>query len=116
MRVNEYNTLSEFTNEYIGEWSPAEDHWFGLDFLYKGKEYRLHTGSMYNPECTILPNGKEALFGVYVLDEKIPRANHCYTLIGEYADMNSLLNDCIIEGRNFGEVIMDDSTKILGKD
>ena len=26
MRVNEYNTLDEFINEYIGIWNPSEDH------------------------------------------------------------------------------------------
>jgi hypothetical protein len=69
---------------------------------------------MYKSECTILPDGKEALFGVYVLIEKKPPRR--YTLIGEYADMDSLLNDCNIEGRKFCEIIMDDSTILLGKD
>jgi hypothetical protein len=116
MRLNEYNTLNEFTSEYVGEWNPSEGHWLSLDFLYNGKEYRLHTGTMYESKCTILPDGKEALFGVYVLTEKKPQTNHRYTLIGEYADMDSLLNDCKIDGRKFCEIIMDDSTILLGKD
>lgn len=30
MRLNEYTSLSEFTNQYIGVWGPSDDHWFGL--------------------------------------------------------------------------------------
>ena len=48
MRKNEYKSLLEFTNEYVGEWSPSNGHWLGLDFLFNGTEYRLHTGSMSN--------------------------------------------------------------------
>lgn len=54
MRVNEYNTLGEFTNEYIGIWNPSEGHWYGLDFKYDDTVYRLHTGSMYNANLLFL--------------------------------------------------------------
>lgn len=115
MRVNEYNTLEEFTNEYVGAWNPSEGHWFGLDFKYHGVTYRLHTGSMYQQTNTILPNGREALFGIYRMMEKTV-GDHNYKLLGEYADMNDLLDSTIIDNRLFSEVIMDDDTEILGKD
>ena len=47
MRINEYNSLDEFTNEYTGIWNPSNGHWFGLDFKYNGVTYRLHTGKMH---------------------------------------------------------------------
>ena len=50
MRKNEYTSLDQFTSQYTGEWSPSEGHWYGLDFLYKGKEYKFNTGSMFNSE------------------------------------------------------------------
>ena len=39
-----------------------------------------------------------------------------YLLIGEYPDMNSLLDNCFIDGIKFREIIMADDTEILGKD
>ena len=65
MRINEYKSLDEFTSQYVGEWGPSDGHWYGLDFSYHGIEYRLHTGSMYKKGNTILPDGREALFGLY---------------------------------------------------
>lgn len=116
MRINEYNSLEEFTSEFIGEWSPSNGHWYGLDFTYNGKEYRLHTGSMYNETDTILEDGSTALFGVYRRKAVNEKSNRDYILLGEYSDMNTLLEKCYIEGKKFKEVIVDDLTKILGKD
>ena len=56
MRKNEFNSLEEFISQYIGEWGPSDGHWFGLDFLYNGTEYRFNTGSIYEKQDTILPN------------------------------------------------------------
>ena len=41
MRKNEYESLEQFTSQYVGEWNPSGGHWFGLDFMYRGKEYRF---------------------------------------------------------------------------
>jgi len=114
MRVNEYNTLDEFINEYIGIWNPSEDHWYGLDFKYDDKVYRLHTGSMYNATNTTLKDGRTAIFGLYqVADNSNVKG---YVLLGEYADMNDLLESSVIGNRKFKDIIMDDGTEILGKD
>ena len=39
-----------------------------------------------------------------------------YELIGWYATLDDVLNNCKIQGRPFSEVIMDDATKIVSKD
>ena len=116
MRINEYKSLEEFTSEYVGVWGPSDQHWLGLDFSYHGTEYRLHTGTMYSKTNTILPDGREALFGLYKRIEPIEPAIYKYELLGEYADMHDLLESRVIEGRPFSEVIMDDSTELLGQD
>ncbi len=120
MRINEFKSLEEFTSQYIGEWAPSEGHWFGLDFSYKGIEYRLHTGSMYNSESTILQDGREAMFGLYIKvpekDESSFSEQHMYELLGEYADMAELLKSTVICGTPFKDIIMDDSTELLGQD
>lgn len=116
MRINEYQSLDEFKNEFTGEWSPSNNHWYGLDFCYHGAEYRLNTGSMYNKVDTVFSDGTVALFCVYRKKDDNDKTANNYILLGEYPDMYSLLEKCFIEGRKFKEVIMDDSTKILGKD
>lgn len=116
MRVNEYNNLDEFIREYIGIWNPSEKHWLGLDFKYQGIIYRLNTGSMYNMENTILPNGKTALFSLYQLVSQKRTINQEYYLLEEFANMHDLLECEVINGKKFKDIIMDDSTEILGKD
>ena len=115
MRKNEYNTLDEFTSQYIGIWGPSDGHWFGLDFSFNGTEYRFNTGSMYEKEDTILPNGRVALFGLYRKDSN-PKAKKKYILLEEFADMEEALNSTCIEGIAFKKVIMDDETILLGQD
>ena len=58
-------TREQFLSHYTGEWSPSDGHWFGLDFGWRGQEYRFQTDSMYHPANTVLPDGREARFGVY---------------------------------------------------
>ena len=36
--------------------------------------------------------------------------------VGWYSDLNDVLENCIIDGRKFKDIIMYDSTKIEGKD
>lgn len=115
MRKNEFNSIEEFTSQYIGVWGPSDGHWFGLDFSYNGTEYRFNTGSIYEKQDTILPNGKEALFGIYRKDSN-PKTKKKYILLEEFADMEDALNSTCIEGVAFREVIMDDNTEILGQD
>lgn len=115
MRKNEFNSLEEFTSQYTGIWAPSEDHWFGLDFSYNGIEYRFNTGSMYEQQDTILPNGKEALFGLYRKNTN-HKSKKEYILLGEFADMDDALNSTCIEGIAFRKIIMDDETELLGQD
>ncbi len=115
MRKNEYNSLEEFVSQYTGVWGPSDGHWFGLDFAYHGREYRFNTGSMYNKNDTVLPDGRTALFGIY---EKLvePHDGKEYVLLGEYANMDDVLTSTVIANMPFRSVIMADETEILGQD
>ena len=115
MKKNIFNSLEEFTSQYIGVWGPSDGHWFGLDFSYNGIEYRFNTGSIYEKHNTILPNGKEAIFGLYRKDNN-PKAKRKYILLAEFADMEDALSSTSIEGIAFKKIIIDDSTEILGQD
>ena len=104
MRKNEYNSLEEFTSQYIGEWSPSDGHWLGLDFKYNGKEYRLSTGAMFNNSEI------DCLFYLYYNN------GNTYKLLGAYKNMDDLLKSKVIEQTAFASIIMNDDTELLGQD
>ena len=85
-------------------------HWFGLDFGWRGQEYRFQTDSMYHPANTVLPDGREARFGVY------KKEGSAYALIGEYATPQEALAQCRIQGMPLGDILEDESTELLGQD
>ncbi len=115
MRKNEYNSLEEFTSQYIGEWDPSDGHWLGLDFEYNGKEWRFQTFPMYKKE-SFLPNGREAIYGLYEKLEFPTSDGHDYKILGEYATMDEVLESTVICNTPFRIVIMDDDTELLGQD
>ncbi|MCD7774359.1 MAG: hypothetical protein LUH40_02095 [Clostridiales bacterium] len=115
MRKNEYNSLKEFTDQYIGEWGPSDGHWLGLDFDYHGIEWRFQTFPMYR-EQSILPDGREAVFGLYKKLSEQTQDGHEYEVLGEYATMEEVLESTVIFDTPFKQVIMDDDTEILGQD
>ena len=115
MRKNEYGSLDEFRSQYTGVWAPAEGHWLGLDFSYNGNEYRFHTGSMYNTEDTVLPDGQTAVYGLYQKSTEKTAVKE-YDLLAEFATIDDVLVSTCIGGRPFAEVIMDDDTILLGQD
>ncbi len=55
------------------------------------------------------------MFGIYRLINETAD-DSSYTLLGKYADMNDMLESTVIDGRKFRDIIMDDTTEILGKD
>ena len=112
MRKNEYTSLEEFVSQYTGVWNPSEGHWFGLDFSFKGFEYRLNTGSMFNKQNTILPDGREAVFGLY---RKVNDSGS-YALLEEFASIDDVLASTCIDGVEFRQIIMADETELLGQD
>ena len=64
---------------------------------------------MYNEQNTILPNGKEAIFGPYKKNKSSKNEKE-YILLNEFANMDDALNSTCIEGIPFRQVIMGDDT------
>ncbi len=119
MRKNEYHSLDEFLSQYIGVWGPSDGHWFGLDFLYNGVEYRLNTGTMYDEKDKIDDNGNVIQFGLYKkTDKRNPKhPDIClYELLDERESVTTLLESLVIGGIPFKDVIMADDTELLGQD
>ena len=69
MRKNEYTSLDDFRSQYIGVWAPSEGHWLGLDFSYKGNEYRFQTGSNMQKKTRSCQMDRQ-LFMVYIVRTK----------------------------------------------
>lgn len=115
MKKNELTSLEEFKSQYIGYWDPAEGHWLGLDFSYHGTVYRFNTGSMYNSENTILPDGGEAVYGLYKKN-LVSADGREFSLLEEFATIDDALISTCIDGVPFSSVIMDDNTELLGQD
>lgn len=115
MKNDKYESIEEFKSQYIGEWAPSDGHWYGLDFIFHGVEYRLNTGSMYNEQDTTLPNGYKAVFGIY--KKSIERGSgQEYVLLEEFATIDDVLKSTCIEGIPFSEVIMNEETQLIGQD
>lgn len=116
MRKNEFNTLEDFTFQYVGEWNPSQGHYLGLDFSFEGRRYRFCTGSMYDKENAILSDGREAIFYLYERNSAEVPGIEGYTLLGAFAAMEDVLRSECIAGIPFEKVIMNDNTELLGQD
>lgn len=115
MRKNEFTSVEQFKAQYTGVWAPSDNHWLGLDFIYHDIEYRFNTGSMYSSNNTILPDGKEGVYGLY-RKEKDMNKRACYILLEEFATIDDALDSCCIEATPFREIIVADETELVGQD
>ncbi len=125
MRVNEYNTLEEFIYEYSDGRSIPSDNlekpkYMGIEFKFHDKYYRMCREPLPENEedYIILPNGEVGRYDVLLLNCEeggYPLSDNV-ELVGWYSDLNDVLENCIIDDIKFKDVIMDDSTEILGKD
>jgi hypothetical protein len=113
--ADRYESIEEFKSQYIGEWSPSDEHWLGLDFEYNGVEYRFQTYPMYTEEITVLPDGREAIYGLYKKNNDTNQ-EHEYTLLDEFATTDEALESACIDGIKFSTILMDDKTEITGQD
>lgn len=123
MRINEYNNLDEFIDEYYKgvemPWqsSDGKRRYMGIEFSYKGVYYRMCREPGEDSEMSVLPDGRIGRYDVMICHWAMPEYNDDdFILIGWYSDLDDVLENCIIDGRKFKDVIMDDSTKIEGKD
>lgn len=114
MRTNEYNNLDEFIYEYdSGRRSSDGNHkrkFMGIEFLNNGVYYRM----CREP----LDDRKNGFYQVSIMHcEKFgyPIAES-FEIIGSYSDIDDLLDNCILSGRNFRDVIVDADTQILSQD
>ena len=118
MRKNEFDSIEQVKAMYVGVWRPSDGHWFGLDFLYNGQEYRIHTGTMYGDHDNVV-DGVVKQFGLYqktdLPDEKYPDINK-YDLLFEFSAFEELLTQATIDGESLETIIMEDDTEMLGQD
>ncbi len=123
MRINEYNDLSEFIDEYATgksfSWQNKDhkERYMGIEFSYNDVYYRMCREPGEDSEMPILPDGRIGRYDVMVCHWAMSQyKDDDFVLIGWYSDLNDVLENCIIDGKKFKDVIMDDSTKIEAKD
>ncbi len=128
MRSNEYDSLKQFIYEYEnGRYPSDETHdrrFMGIEFSHDGVYYRMCREPL--PD-----DGGSDMQKIYGRDEFQPGyyqvyIMHCDTsgypgadefeTVSIFDDIYDLLDNCIIGGKFFRDVIMDDNTEILGKD
>jgi len=124
MRINEYETIDDFIFEYSQgrefSWQNNEqrERFSGIEFKYDDTYYRMCREPYDENHTHILKNGAPALYDVMIL--------HCskhgyplvdkYELVGWYANLDDVLDNCIISNQCFRNIIMHDNTEILSKD
>ena len=123
MRINEYNDLSEFIDEYATgksfSWQNKDhkERYMGIEFSYNDVYYRMCREPGKDSEMPILPDGRISRYDVMICHWAMSQyKDDDFVLIGWYSDLNDVLENCIIDGKKFKDVIMDDSTKIEAKD
>lgn len=123
MRINEYNNLSEFIDEYATgksfSWQNKDhkERYMGIEFSYNDVYYRMCREPGKDSEMPILPDGRMGRYDVMICHWAMSQyKDDDFVLIGWYSDLNDVLENCIIDGKKFKDVIMDDSTKIEAKD
>lgn len=117
MRINYYSNLQQFYDEYSDIPIANIRKFIGIEFIYKNKYYRMCN----EPKGSGVPcdsNGTELSFAVYEVDwhGNICGHNFTYTPLGFYHDLDEVLDNCIIQGRKFKDIIMDDNTEIISQD
>ena len=119
MRINEYNCLEDFVNEYNGKYEKGDEFHIGLDFRYKGDEYRMcrePVGKYYVFTTTKPDDSKIIEVWTHRKSEGCIYDMPDKYVIGIYDTMDELLEAKCIGDRPFRDVIMDDETEMLGKD
>lgn len=123
MRLNEYKNLEEFIDEYAYGKSFSwqnEDHkerFRGIDFTYNNTIYRLCNEPLREDQFPILENGEKGKYCTYIMHNMMRNVEDDEIIeLGWYIDLYDALDNWIIEGKSFREVIMDDNTIIEGKD
>jgi len=107
-------TRVDFLAQYKGEWAPSDGLWLGLDFSFDGCEYRFQTESMYTAQNLILPDGREACFYMY---KKVKNASGtCYELLCAFATTTEVVDECVINGKTFGQMLDENAIELLGQD
>lgn len=122
MTFNNYDSLDDFIGEYSGICTKKHERFYGLDFTFHGKLYRMTIDQMepndIREKFEKMLNKKLGKYEVALVDPKgsSELQYHEYQFIGWYFDIYDLLENCYIDGMKFKDVIMDRNTILEGQD
>lgn len=123
MKQNIYNSLDEFIDEYAYgksfSWQndDKKQRFMGIDFSYKGIVYRMCREPGEDNEMPRLNEGKVGRYATYIMHNLMKNEkDDSQILLGWYCNLNDVLENWVIDGRKFKDVIMDENTTIEGQD
>lgn len=122
MNEDRYESVEDFVRDfrevptYRGYDSEGNRIYNGLDFLFGGHFYRL-TKDRPTYEVQYLSDGTEAH---YFLEEYLPNPKsgrfETEKLIGIFVDIDDVLENCIIQGFRFKDIIVNPDFSLEGLD
>ncbi len=108
MRLNTYNNLEEFYEQYNYDRDILNGHFTGIEFEYNFRVYRLSKDYSNESEERL----KYWTYEVIDYDTQFPS----FIELNKYVNLDAVLNEWTIEGKKFKDIIMDDNTIILAQD
>jgi hypothetical protein len=121
-----YLTMAKSYDEILQEYRNRKSH-FSVYLTRSGKpeayaRERKGRGGFYNPKGPLMLEHRKDLLKSITKQERdrlkeiISSDKRDYELLGEYADMQDVLESTVIQGRPFKEIIMDDNIELVGQD
>jgi len=121
---SKYKNINDFIKEFTHERNTEFEVNWGMDFIYKGKEYHF---ARYPAEDDILRRKFEQVLGYslknymyeLILNEYTPHTIFSWdkiTILGHYKDINDVLKSTVIDNKTFEEILLSDEIIIVCKD
>ena len=106
MRINEYQSLAEFIDEYsVGTEMPWDSRegkrrYMGIEFSYNGIYYRMCREPGPDDMMPILQDGRIGRYDVMIMHNMMDGyQDDDIITIGWYSDLNDVLETCMIGGK-----------------
>lgn len=102
---NSYTSINEFKQEYSGKRDPANEKWYGLEFMFANKYYRFE-----------YIKDQISLFEINITKDCQYPDIKSYNLINTFSNIDDALKYVITDGVILEEMILDENTVFLGQD
>ena len=102
---NSYKNIDEFKQEYTGKRDPANEKWYGLEFMFADKYYRFE-----------YIKDEISLFRINITKNSLYPDIESYDLINTFSNIDDALKYVITGDVILEEIILGENTVFLGQD